>query len=216
MTTLVIGYKNYSSWSLRPWLALKAAGIAFEEKLIVLNQPDTKAKLLEVSPAGLVPVLIDDDGLTIWDSLAIIEWAAENAKTPLWPEDPKARAIARSVSAEMHSGFYQLRKHCPMNIRRINPPRERDEAVMKDVQRIDGIWNDCRNRFGANGPFLFGAFSGADCMYAPVVTRIRSFSLPVSDVSKAYMDAVLNHPAFLEWEAASKAEPWTNPNSEVD
>ncbi|MCB1479704.1 MAG: glutathione S-transferase family protein [Tepidamorphaceae bacterium] len=216
MTTLVIGYKNYSSWSLRPWLALKAAGIAFEEKLIVLNQPDTKAKLLEVSPAGLVPVLIDDDGLTIWDSLAIIEWAAENAKTPLWPEDPKARAIARSVSAEMHSGFYQLRKHCPMNIRRINPPRERDEAVMKDVQRIDGIWNDCRNRFGANGPFLFGAFSGADCMYAPVVTRVRSFSLPVSDVSKAYMDAVLNHPAFLEWEAASKVEPWTNPNSEVD
>ena len=126
------------------------------------------------------------------------------------------RAIARSVSAEMHSGFYQLRKHCPMNIRRINPPRERDEAVMKDVQRIDGIWNDCRNRFGANGPFLFGAFSGADCMYAPVVTRVRSFSLPVSDVSKAYMDAVLNHPAFLEWEAASKVEPWTNPNSEVD
>ena len=215
MTTLVIGNKNYSSWSLRPWLALKAAGISFEEKLIVLNQPDSKAKLLEASPAGLVPVLVDD-GLTIWDSLAIIEWAAERAKTPLWPQDASARAIARSVSAEMHSGFYHLRKNCPMNIRRINPARERDEAVMADVKRIDEIWSDCRKRFGAGGPFLFGALSGADCMYAPVVTRIRSFSLPVSDVSKAYMDAVLNHPAFLEWEAASKAEPWTNPNSEVD
>ena len=215
MTTLVIGNKNYSSWSLRPWLALKAAGIPFEEKLIVLNQPDSKAKLLEASPAGLVPVLVDD-GLTIWDSLAIIEWAAERAKTPLWPQDASARAIARSVSAEMHSGFYHLRKNCPMNIRRINPARERDEAVMADVKRIDEIWSDCRKRFGAGGPFLFGALSGADCMYAPVVTRFRSFSLPVSDASKTYMDAVLNHPAFLEWEAASRDEPWTNPNSEVD
>lgn len=216
MTTLVIGNKNYSSWSLRPWLALKAGGIPFAEKLIVLNQPDTKAKLLEASPAGLVPVLIDDSGLTIWDSLAIIEWAAERAKTPLWPEDPKARAVARSVSAEMHSGFYPLRKHCPMNIRRINPARERDEAVMADVRRLDEMWNDCRDRFGSSGDFLFGAFSGADCMYAPVVTRLRSYSLAVSPKSQAYMDAVLNHPAFLEWEAESRDEPWTNPNSEVD
>lgn len=216
MTTLVIGNRNYSSWSLRPWLALKAGGIPFAEKLIVLNQPDTKAKLLEASPAGLVPVLIDDSGLTIWDSLAIIEWAAERAKTPLWPEDPKARAVARSVSAEMHSGFYPLRKHCPMNIRRINPARERDEAVMADVRRLDEMWNDCRDRFGSSGDFLFGAFSGADCMYAPVVTRLRSYSLAVSPKSQAYMDAVLNHPAFLEWEAESRDEPWTNPNSEVD
>ncbi|MCC0017023.1 MAG: glutathione S-transferase family protein [Rhodobiaceae bacterium] len=216
MTTLVIGNKNYSSWSLRPWLALKAGGIAFDEKLIVLNQPDSKAKLLDASPAGLVPVLVTDGGLTVWDSLAIIEWAAEQAKVPLWPTDENARAIARSVSAEMHSGFFPLRKHCPMNIRRINAARERDEAVMKDAQRIDEIWSDCRKRFGAGGPYLFGAFSGADCMYAPVVTRLRTYSLPVSDASKAYMDAVLNHPAFLEWEAAGKAEPWTNPNSEVD
>ncbi|MFN0264248.1 glutathione S-transferase family protein [Tepidamorphus sp. 3E244] len=216
MTTLVIGNKNYSSWSLRPWLALKAAEIPFEEKLIVLNQPDTRDQLLQASRAGLVPVLVDPDGMTIWDSLAIIEWAAERAKVPLWPEDPKARAIARSVSAEMHSGFFHLRKQCPMNIRRINPPKERDDAVIKDVIRIDEMWRDCRQRFGEGGPFLFGAFSGADCMYAPVVTRFRSFSLPVSDESKAYMDAVLNHPAFLEWEEASKNEPWTNPNSEVD
>lgn len=214
-TSLVIGNKNYSSWSLRPWLALKAAGIAFEEKLIVLNQPDSKDKLLAASPAGLVPVIVDD-GLTIWDSLSIIEWAAERAQTPLWPEDAQARAIARSVSAEMHSGFFPLRKHCPMNIRRINPARERDPGVLENVNRIDAIWRDCRARFGADGPFLFGTFSGADCMYAPVVTRFRTYSLGVSDVSQTYMDAVLTHPDFLAWEAAAKAEPWSNPNSEVD
>lgn len=133
----------------------------------MLNQPDSKERLLAASPAGLVPVLVDPDGVTVWDSLAIIEWACEHAATPLWPQDPKARAIARSVSAEMHAGFYALRKHCPMNIRRINPARERDPAVLADVARIDEIWTDCRRRFGADGPFLFGAFSGADCHVCP-------------------------------------------------
>lgn len=163
-----------------------------------------------------MPVLVDPDGVTVWDSLAIIEWACEHAATPLWPQDPKARAIARSVSAEMHAGFYALRKHCPMNIRRINPARERDPAVLADVARIDEIWTDCRRRFGADGPFLFGAFSGADCMYAPVVTRMRTYSLPVSREAGAYMEAMLAHPDFLEWEAAAREEVWTNPNSEVD
>ncbi len=215
MPTLVIGNKNYSSWSLRPWLALKAAGVDFDEQVIPLNQPDTKEHLDKVSPAGLVPVLIDGE-LTVWDSLAIIEWAAEQGETPIWPEDPQARAIARSVSAEMHAGFYPLRKHCPMNIRRRNPPKERDPAVMADVARIEQLWSDCRARYGKGGPFLFGAFSAADCMYAPVATRIRTYSLPVSKESAAYIDAIYDHPDFRQWAEDGAAEPWTNPNSDID
>jgi glutathione S-transferase len=208
--TLVMGNKAYSSWSLRPWLALKQAGLAFAETVIPLRQPDTAARIAEYSPTGRVPCLIHG-GLTVWDSLAICEYVAELApEAGLWPADPAARAVARSVSAEMHSGFVSLRTTMPMNLRSDRKGKGMTEATAADIARIEALWADARARFGspAGGPFLFGAFTIADAMFAPVVTRLETYGAPVSPESRAYMDAVLALPAMRDWIAAAKAEPW--------
>ncbi|TJZ78981.1 glutathione S-transferase family protein [Chitiniphilus eburneus] len=204
---LVIGNKNYSSWSLRPWLGMKVAGIAFEEILIPLYQSGSKAEILRHSPNGKVPALQDGD-LLVWDTLAIAEYLAE--KFPdrhLWPQDPAARAIARSVCAEMHSGFTTLRSTCNMDIRASKPVTMTPD-LQSDVDRIVAIWTDCRTRFGNGGAFLFDKFSWADAFYAPVVTRFVTYGIAVPGDARRYMDTVLALPPMQEWIAAGKAEPW--------
>jgi glutathione S-transferase len=216
MPTLVIANKLYSSWSLRPWLLLRQLGIAFDEVVIPLHQPHSKAEILKYSPAGKVPILIDGDAV-VWESIAIMEHVADTVEdAPVWPRDPAARALARSISAEMHAGFGALRSACPMNLGRRYATRDRGEAVAQDVARVTAIWRDARDRFGAGGPFLFGDFSAADAMYAPVVTRFDTYSIPVDPASRAYMDAILGLPAFREWRAAALREPWTILHDEVD
>jgi glutathione S-transferase len=205
--TLVVGNKNYSSWSLRPWLAMRHAGIAFDEVVIPLYRADSKAALLRHSPAGKVPAL-KDGSRTVWDSLAIMEYLAESFPAAgLWPNDAAARALARSISADMHAGFLALRTAMPMNLREHLPGRERGGAAA-DIERVTAIWRDCRARFGDGGPFLFGAFSIADAMYAPVATRFRTYGVELDPICQAYADAVLALPAFLEWQAAAREEPW--------
>lgn len=206
--TLVIGNKMYSSWSLRPWLAMRAAGILFDEIVVPLYEPASKAALLRHSPAGKVPVLRDGDRL-VFESIAICEYAAELApESALWPADAGARAHARSISAEMHAGFVALRTAMPMNLRvrgaRLATPPNAE--VQADVARVAEIVETTRQRFGAGGPFLFGAFGIADAMYAPVATRFRSYGVSVPPGVQAWSDAVLGLPAFLEWERAALAE----------
>jgi len=220
MPVLYIGNKNYSSWSLRPWLALTWAGVAFEERVLELGMmgygKSKQANILAVSPSGRVPALKLDAGVTIWDSLAICEWAHE--QTPhanLWPADPVARAMARTASAEMHSGFAALRRDASMNLRRRAAPRDWAEDVRMDVARLEELWSDLRTRFGAGGPFLFGARTIADAMYAPVATRIRTYAIPVSPVAQAYCDAIFADDAFKSWEAGAIAETWTQPDVDV-
>jgi len=211
---LIIGNKNYSSWSLRPWLAMKVAGIAFDEVLISLDAPDFKARVMARSGAGKVPVLIDGD-IHVWESLAILEYLAERF-SGLWPAQETARAHARAIAAEMHAGFLPLRRQLPMNIRR--PVRERtlDDAAASDVSRIDAIWNECRMKFAGGGPFLYGAFCAADAMYAPVVWRFHTYAVKVSATGRAYMDAVMALPASRQWRDAACHEPWVLPHDEVD
>ncbi|MBL6932757.1 MAG: glutathione S-transferase family protein [Rhodospirillales bacterium] len=214
--TLYIGNKNYSSWSLRPWLAMKVAGIPFDEKLILLFDDDWKANIAKVSPSARVPVLCDGD-LTIWETMAILEYLAErHPDKGLWPEDSTARAIARAVSNEMHAGFTALRNNMPMNIRKSHPGRGRGEGVAEDIARICQIWNDCRARFGDGGPFLFGKFSIADAMFAPVVSRFTTFVVELDEVSATYRDAVQALPEMIEWSDAGRAEPWVVPEDEID
>lgn len=211
--TLVMGNKAYSSWSLRPWLAMKQAGLPFAETVIPLRQPDTAARIAAHSPSGRVPCLLDGD-LVLWDSLAICEYVAELAPgAGLWPADRAARAVARAVSAEMHSGFVSLRTTMSMDLKRDLKGQGMTEATAADIARIEALWADARTRFGgpAGGPFLFGAFTIADAMFAPVVTRLETYGVAVSPVSRAYMDAVLALPAMREWIAAAKAEPWELP-----
>ena len=215
---LVIGNKNYSSWSLRPWIAMKAVGIPFEEILIPFGSPignsDFKAKVAPYTPAGRVPVLVDDD-TRVWETLAILEYLAEKfPEKQLWPVDPKARAAARAIASEMHAGFSALRGECPMNIRR--PVRERplSAAAQADAARIEAMWSEARARHG--GPFLFGKFSAADAMYAPMVTRFHTYGVKVSRDTLAYMEVVMALPAFGEWRAASIAEPWIVAEDEAD
>ena len=211
--TLVIGNKNYSSWSLRPWLAMKVAGIPFAEHRIPLYGPGSKDQILVYSPAGKVPCLADGD-LRVWDSLSICEYLAE--KHPgLWPQDPAARALARSVSAEMHSGFANLRAKMSMNIRKRSPGLGRTPESMADVARIVSLWSDCRARYGKGGPFLFGAFSIADAMYAPVVLRFRTYEVELPADCRAYSDAVLALPAMQDWIAAAMAETESLPQFEL-
>ncbi|MCK6441461.1 glutathione S-transferase family protein [Elstera cyanobacteriorum] len=212
--TLFIGNKNYSSWSLRPWLALKLARLPFEEVLIPLYQTTSKQDILRHSPTGKVPALKLDDGTVIFESLAICEWVAEQAPD-LWPTDPTARAVARAVSCEMHAGFVGLRSALPMNIRRAAPPRNLTPAAQEDINRVTALWRDCRKRFGAGGPFLFGAPSIADAMFAPVVTRFASYLVDVDEDSRAYMAAVFALPAMQEWVEAGKREPWIIEDSEA-
>jgi glutathione S-transferase len=211
--TLVIGNKNYSSWSLRPWLAMKQAEIAFDEVRIPLYDKDSKQEIERYSKAGKVPVLIDD-GLAVWDSLAICEYLAER-QPQLWPDDAAARAVARSVSAEMHSGFSGLRTHLSMNIRKKYAGKGRVPEAERDIGRILELWEDCRNRFGAGGPFLFGRFSIADAMYAPVQLRFRTYGVPVPARLGAYGESVLRLPAMREWISAAEAEAETIPEFDV-
>lgn len=215
--TLVIGNKNYSSWSMRPWIAMKAAGISFEEVLIPLYLEGSAEKILKYSPAGKVPILHDGD-LKIWDSLSILEYLAEKFPDKnLWPKDAAARALARSVSAEMHSGFQPLRQHCTMNLWLPVKSRPMPDEVYANMKRIEAIWADCRGQYGKGGPFLFGAhFGNADAMYAPVVARFRNYGLPVGPATRAYMDAVLATPAWKEWEDAGMKETWVMQNNEPD
>jgi glutathione S-transferase len=205
--TLVIGNKNYSSWSMRPWLALKAAGIAFDEVFIPLYTGEAdKKRILGFSGAGKVPVLIDGD-ITVWDSLAIIEYAAERfPQARLWPEDRASRARARSISAEMHSGFMALRNECGMNLHRPVGSIDLSAGARADIARIQQIWIECCQRYGKSGPFLFGAFGGADAMFAPVVHRFLTYAIEVGPEVRAYMDAMISLPAFAEWTHAGLAE----------
>jgi glutathione S-transferase len=214
--TLVIGNKNYSSWSLRPWIAMTVAGIAFDEVVIPLNAPDFKARLSKISGTGKVPVLIDGE-MQVWESLAILEYLAEKFPAArLWPGDPAARAHARAIAAEMHAGFLPLRTACPMNMWRPVKKLALNEATIANVRRIDAMWSECRARFSAGGPFLFGTFGAADAMYAPVVARLHTYAVEVSEPARAYMAAVMALPAWTTWVIAARQEPWVLPHDEVD
>ena len=211
---LVIGNKAYSSWSLRPWLLMKQAGIPFEEIRLSLYAEGAKQQLLQHSAAGKVPVLKDGD-LTVWDSLSICEYLAERyPEKQLWPAQPASRARARSISAEMHSGFTHLRSQMPMNVRREISGRARTPEVAVDVGRIETIWNECRSRHGADGPFLFGAFCIADAMYAPVASRFRTYGVALAGAAVQYAAAIHALPAMREWVAGAHAEAEINPQYE--
>jgi glutathione S-transferase len=214
--TLIIGNKNYSSWSFRPWIALRMAAIPFEEVVIPLYEPGSKECILDFSPAGKVPVLIDGD-VRVWESLAIMDYLAERfPQTQLWPKDAAARAHARAIAAEMHSGFAPLRRHCPMNMWRPVKARELPPEVAADVSRIEAIVTECRKRFGQGGAFLFGAFGAADAMYAPVVSRLHTYGIAVGPVVQAYKQAMMALPGWTEWRAAALKEPWIMANGEPD
>ncbi len=211
MLQLVIGNKLYSSWSLRPWLVLSAFSIPFEEVIIPLRTPDSRSRMLEYSPSGKVPTLIDGD-VAVWESLAIIEHLAETfPDLAIWPRDGRARAHARAVANEMHSGFQPLRQTCPMHLgaRFATPPIT--DTLQACIDRVEDIWSEARNRFAGSQPFLYGAFSAADAMYAPVVTRFESYQIPVRESTRAYMDTILGHPAFVAWRSAALVEPWSIP-----
>lgn len=210
---LIVGNKNYSSWSLRPWLAMKVLGLEFEERRVSLYVPGAKEALLGYSPAGKVPILIDGER-RVWDSLAILEYLAEGYPS-FWPAAPAARALARSISAEMHSGFAALRQHMSMNIRKRHPGKGRTPESLADIARIIAMWSDCRARFGAEGPFLFGAFSAADAMYAPVVLRFRTYAVELPPACRAYADAVLALAALGEWIGAAERETESLPQFEM-
>ena len=205
---LVIGNKNYSSWSMRPWLALRANNIAFEEIFVPLytDNPADKDRILSFTRSGKVPCLIDGD-ITVWDSLSIIEYVAERfPEAKLWPEDRAARAHARSISAEMHSGFLPLRNECGMNLRRPIRGLQLSADARANVARIDQIWSECRARHSKTGPFLFGAFGAADAMFAPVVHRFRTYAVDIGASAGAYMETMMALPAFAEWTEAGLAE----------
>jgi glutathione S-transferase len=211
---LIIGNKNYSSWSLRPWLAMKVADIPFEETVISLEASDFKPRVTALSGAGKVPVLIDG-GIRVWDSLAILEYLAEKYPAAgLWPKEASARAQARAIAAEMHAGFMPLRRHLPMNVSRPVKARALDDGAAADAARIAAIWSECLAKFG--GPFLFGAFGAADAMYAPVVWRFHTYAVEVGAALRRYMDAIRMLPASIEWREAARREPWVLAHDEVD
>ncbi|MFL5277153.1 MAG: glutathione S-transferase family protein [Myxococcales bacterium] len=231
MLKIVVGNKNYSSWSLRAWLLVKKLREPFEEVVIGLDRPDTADAIKKYSPAGRVPVLVSGN-LTVWDSLAIGEYLAETYPAcHLWPKDAGARALARSISAEMHSGFQALRTQCPMNMReRIQQDTPRE--ALDDAARVRAIWTSTRERFGAGegfavdgrrpqagapgtGPFLFGGFTVADAMYAPVVSRFRTYGLPLTGAAAAYAEAVWNDPDFQSWYEAARTETLRIPKYET-
>lgn len=210
--TLVIGNRNYSSWSLRGWLMARAAGIEFEEIVVPLDLPDSQPTIRKHSPSGRVPVLLHR-GLAVWESLSIAEYLNDlRPEAGLWPASVSARAHARSISAEMHAGFAELREKMPMNIRASMPGKGMTAAVRAEIERIASMWRDCRKRFAGAAPrddgFLFGAFSAADAMYAPVVTRLRTYAVPMDTDTDAYCRAVLAHPAMKAWIDAARNEPW--------
>jgi glutathione S-transferase len=213
---LIIGNKNYSSWSMRPWIAMKVAGIAFDETVIPLYVPGSREQILKHSPAGKVPTLIDGD-VHVWESLAILEYLAEKfPAVGLWPADSAARAHARAICNEMHGGFLPLRRHLPMNLWRPVIKRDLTPEAEANVRRIEAMWNDCRARFSAGGPFLFGRFGAVDAMYAPVVARFHTYDVAVGAAARAYMEAVMALPAWREWRDAGVKEPWVLADDEVD
>jgi glutathione S-transferase len=204
--TLVIGNKAYSSWSLRPWLLMRHSGIAFEEVRLPLYTQQWNAEIARYSPSGRVPALLDGE-THIWDSLAICEYLAEREPDrQLWPRERESRAVARAVSAEMHSGFAELRSQMPMNVRRRLPGQGRTPGALQDIARIQSLWNDCRQRFGHAGPFLFGRFSIADAMYAPVASRFHTYEIALDPVTAEYVGTLLSLPAMQRWIAEAKAE----------
>ena len=210
--TVVIGNKNYSSWSMRGWLMARIAGIEFEEVVIPLDLPETQPAIRKHSPSGRLPVLLHR-GLAIWESLAIAEYLNDlKPEAGVWPSSAAARAHARAISAEMHAGFADLRNNMPMNIRASYPGKGMTPGVRADIERISGLWRDCRKRFAGafqkDDGFLFGTFGAADAMYAPVVTRLRTYGVKVDSDGDAYCNAVLAHPAVKEWIDAAKHEPW--------
>jgi glutathione S-transferase len=211
---LVIGNKNYSSWSMRPWIGLKAADIPFDEEVISLYVDGSKEQILRHSPAGKVPVLID--GAThVWESLAILEYAAEKFPAAgLWPTDLSARAHARAISTEMHAGFVALRNECGMIMWRPPAKKALSADALANIARIQAIWTDCRARFGAGGPFLFGQFTAADAMYAPVVCRFATYMIDVSPTVASYMAAMTALPAWREWRRAALNETVVIPRFE--
>ncbi len=215
MLHLVIANKLYSSWSLRPWLAMRAFGIAFDETVIPLKQTDSAARISKISPSGKLPLLIDGD-VRIWESLAIIEYLAEKfPDKAIWPSNAGARAHSRSIANEMHGGFQSLRQSCPMNLAKRFATPVMSDYLAGNVARVEEIWRTTRAAHGRGGPFLYGAFCAADAMFAPVVSRLETYQIQVSPDTRAYMSDVLNHPAFLGWKADALKEPWTIPDYEA-
>jgi len=202
--TLHIGEKNYSSWSARPWILMRQAGIPFGEHLVSLRPDSDKSARMARLPAGRVPVL-EDDGFLVWDSFAIVEYLAER-HPGIWPADPKARAFARSICAEMHGGFQALREGMSVDVRARRPQRRRSPAMLADIARIEAIWTEARRRFGAGGPLLLGAFSAADAYYAPVAFRFQTYGVDPAGPAGAYLRALLALPAVREWEAGGRGE----------
>jgi glutathione S-transferase len=211
--TLIIGNKNYSSWSLRPWLLMKHVNLEFQELLIPLDTPETREQIDRYAPSGRVPVLRQGT-LCVWDSLAICEYVAELSGSG-WPQAREVRAVARAVCAEVHSGFPTLRSLWPMNARARNRRTALTAALEADIERIDELWNDCRGRFGGDGPWLFGEYSVADAMYAPVVLRFNTYAARISQTARWYMATVLEDAPLQEWLQAAKQEPWTIAADEV-
>lgn len=215
---LLIGNKCYSSWSLRAWLLMRATGIAFTEQLVLLDEPGFKEAIFAAAPGsgGTVPTLVDGE-IAVWETLAICEYLHDTQpQAGIWPRDKAARAHARAIASEMHAGFTALRSACPMNLGKRFATRDRGPGVARDVERLTALWRQARERFGAGGPFLYGAFSAADAMFAPVVTRLDTYGIAVDPVSRDYMQAVLALPAYREWLAAALAESWIVNVDEVD
>jgi len=211
---LIFANRNYSSWSLRAWLVLKHFGIAFDEDMVLLSGDGWKENIRRKSPSGKVPVLVDGD-VTIPETIAIIEYL--NDKYPakgIWPSNRVERAYARAAAAEMHGGFTALRNAAPMNLRASHPGKVDPDLVADDLKRIDRLWGDLLSRSG--GPYLFGSFTAADAMFAPVATRIRTYELSVSDLAQEYVEAIYALPAFQEWFAEAVKEPWTVDQDEID
>jgi glutathione S-transferase len=214
--TLVIGNKNYSSWSMRPWVVMTAFGIPFQEVRVLLDQDDTANRICSYSASGRVPVLLAGEEMTIWDSLAICEYLAEQfPELHLWPQDVAARAMARSVCAEMHAGFSDLRNSMSMNIRASYPGKGRTPGTQADIGRISEIWEECLSRFGHH-QFLFGDFSIADAYYAPVVCRFRTYGVSLAPALDAYCQRVLAHPAVARWVNEALAETETAPKHDAE
>lgn len=213
MLTLLIGNRNYSSWSLRAWIMLRHLGLPFTEQVVPLDQPDSAARVRAFNPSGLVPAL-RDDGLLVWDSLAICEYACELAGRGL-PPGRAARALARSVAAEMHSGFRVLRRSWPMNARASGRRTATPPELLAEVARIDALWCQCRATHPDGGPWLLGEYSLADAMYAPVALRFATYGAALSPVAASYVRAVLDDPVMAEWIAAARAEPWVIAHEEV-
>ena len=205
---LFLANKAYSSWSLRPWILLKHFNIPFDEVVIPMDQPDTRANMLKYAPNGKCPSL-QDGRIAVWESLAIIEYVAEAyPEKPIWPRAKAARAHARSLANEMHAGFQALRQACPTNFRRKPRPIALSDEVQADIARIENAWARARATFGRSGPFLFGKFSAADAMFAPVVNRFHAYDAPVAETTRAYMEAMMALPAWRAWIADAEAEPW--------